>query len=66
MGLLAIYIYVYIYIIWRFPEMEVPPKTLDGLFHRKSIYKWMMTGGTPMDWKPPFGVILFFHSCLEL
>ena len=19
----------------------------------KSIYKWMRTGGTPMDWKPP-------------
>jgi hypothetical protein len=21
---------------------------MDGLFHGKSIYKWMMTGGTPM------------------
>ena len=30
------------------------PMTMDGLFHGKSIYKWMMTGGTPHDYgKPP-------------
>ena len=25
---------------------------IDGLFHGKSIYTWMITRGTPMDWKP--------------
>lgn len=24
------------------------PRTLDGLFHGKSYYKWMITGGTPI------------------
>ena len=28
----------------------VPQKrTLDALFHGESIYKWMMTGGTPIS-----------------
>ena len=27
--------------------MKVPK--IDGLFHGKSIYKWMMTGGTPVS-----------------
>ena len=32
-----------------FPEMELPPKTLDGFCKGKSHRsKWMMTGGTPM------------------
>ena len=22
-------------------------------FMENPIYKWMITGGTPMDWKPP-------------
>ena len=35
--------------------MGVTPK-MDGSFHGKSNRsKWMMTGGTPMDWKPPYG-----------
>ena len=25
------------------------PSSLVGLFHGKSIYKWMMTGGTPIS-----------------
>jgi hypothetical protein len=33
----------------------VPQNTkIDGLFHGKFSYKWMRTGGTPMDWKPPY------------
>jgi hypothetical protein len=29
---------------------------LDG-FHGKSIYKWMRTGGTLMNWKPPLLIL---------
>ena len=25
--------------------------TIDGLFHGKSIYKWMRIGGRPMTWE---------------
>ena len=33
--------------MWRFPEMEVPP--IAGWFViKKTIYEWMMTGGTPI------------------
>ena len=33
-----------------------PKKSLDGLFHGKSQSKiWMMTGGTPISRKPPYG-----------
>ena len=30
-----------------FHKWGYPNSTLDGLFQGKSIYKWMMTGGTP-------------------
>jgi len=26
----------------------------------KSIYKWMMTGATPMDWKPQYGYMIIY------
>jgi hypothetical protein len=30
------------------------PKYIAGLFHGK-FQKWMRTGDSPMDWKPPYG-----------
>ena len=38
--------------------MGVPMGTpkMDGLFHGKSIDKWMITGGTPILWKPQISV----------
>ena len=35
---------------WRYPKNAGWFINYNG----KSIYKWMMTGGTPMDWRPPF------------
>ena len=32
---------------WGYPKME-------AFFRETPIYRWMMTGGTPMDWKPPY------------
>ena len=47
--------------------MEIP-LLMDGLFHGKSIYKWMMTGvtrlmSTPDETKPWF--IIFFGVLLQ-
>ena len=34
-------------------DVKLPESTpkMDGSLHGKSIYKWMMTGGSPMTWE---------------
>ena len=34
------------------------PLSLDGLFQGKSIYRWMMTGGTPISGNHQMGISL--------
>ena len=46
-----IYIHVYIYIEVSV-VMEVPKNRCFVMV----LLKWMMTGGTPMDWQPPYSL----------
>ena len=34
------------------------PSSLDGFCSGKSDWHWMTTGGTPMNWKPPYHVFV--------
>jgi len=35
-------------------DPEIPIDKMDGLFDGKSIYQWMMTGGTEILGEPPY------------
>jgi hypothetical protein len=39
---------------WKYPKH---PKLAGWLISWKILLKWMMTRGTPMDWKSPYGVL---------
>jgi len=39
---------------------------MDGLFHGKSIYKWMMTKGTPISGNLEMWIHLSLGSCRVL
>ena len=49
----------------RFPQIGRCFQVRWMVYNWKSIYKWMMTGGTPMDWKPPnkftYGSVCFWN-----